>query len=297
MGTCPKCGKDNPDDAAFCGHCGEKQKIEETKSQFEKNVENFGEELEKIGKKIEKTIETGSTHVETWYDNTFGIFGPIFSALIGFVFLFIVVKAFAFFGSSYLWMDEVSKFLDPLLLYMLPIIFISSFSNYYTKKYTPFRYISPIIGTMVFIFWFWIAINILSILGSSWNRPFFSQLSNFLDILLIPIACLILLLGYVGVLTSSKPKTTHTVHTSDEGESHEEKPSETKKDTDYKRLYRSGKNRMVAGVLGGFAEYLGIDPTLLRVVSVILLIASLGFMILAYLVSWIMIPRNPMHKW
>ena len=194
-------------------------------------------------------------------------------------------------------MDEVSKFLDPLLLYMLPIIFISSFSNYYTKKYTSFRYISPIIGTMVFIFWFWIAINILSILGSSWNRPFFTQLSNFLDILLIPIAFLILLLGYVGVLTLSKPKTTHTVHTSDEGESHEEKPSETKKDTDYKRLYRSGKNRMVAGVLGGFAEYLGIDPTLLRVVSVILLIASLGFMILAYLVSWIMIPRNPMHKW
>ena len=56
MGTCPKCGKDNPDDAAFCGHCGAKQKIEEKKSQFEQNFENFGEELEKIVKKIEKNI-------------------------------------------------------------------------------------------------------------------------------------------------------------------------------------------------------------------------------------------------
>ena len=39
---------------------------------------------------------------------------------------------------------------------------------------------------------------------------------------------------------------------------------------DGKKLYRSRKNRMLCGVCGGIGEYLNIDPTLVRLLAVLL---------------------------
>ncbi|MEM0329180.1 MAG: PspC domain-containing protein, partial [Nitrososphaerota archaeon] len=47
-----------------------------------------------------------------------------------------------------------------------------------------------------------------------------------------------------------------------------------------KRLERSAKNKVLAGVIGGLGEYLGIDATLLRIVAVILLILSPVLMVM-----------------
>ena len=59
-----------------------------------------------------------------------------------------------------------------------------------------------------------------------------------------------------------------------------------------KRLYRaSKKDSMIAGVCAGFAEYVGIDPTIMRLVFVALIFAS-GFGLFLYLLSWIIIPRK-----
>jgi phage shock protein PspC (stress-responsive transcriptional regulator) len=60
------------------------------------------------------------------------------------------------------------------------------------------------------------------------------------------------------------------------------------------RLTRSVKDRQVAGVCGGLAEYLGVDPTIVRVVSVILAIypgAIIGGVI-AYVIGWVVIPSG-----
>jgi phage shock protein PspC (stress-responsive transcriptional regulator) len=60
------------------------------------------------------------------------------------------------------------------------------------------------------------------------------------------------------------------------------------------RLTRSAADRQLAGVCGGLAEYLGVDPTIVRVVCVILAIypgAIIGGVI-AYLIGWIVIPAN-----
>jgi phage shock protein C len=64
-----------------------------------------------------------------------------------------------------------------------------------------------------------------------------------------------------------------------------------------KKLYRSGKDKIIAGVCGGLGEYFDIDPLLIRVIFVVLLVVSLGFMTLGYLLLWILVPRNPNHKW
>ena len=59
-----------------------------------------------------------------------------------------------------------------------------------------------------------------------------------------------------------------------------------------KKIYRSRTNSMIAGVCGGVGEYLNVDPTILRVVAVLLIFAD-GIGLLAYLIGWVVIPRRP----
>lgn len=56
-------------------------------------------------------------------------------------------------------------------------------------------------------------------------------------------------------------------------------------------LRRSRRHRMIAGVIGGLADYFGLDPTTLRVVYVVGSILSAAFPgILVYLLLWIVMP-------
>lgn len=59
-----------------------------------------------------------------------------------------------------------------------------------------------------------------------------------------------------------------------------------------KRLYRSRTDRMLGGVCGGIAEYFGVDPTLIRLLAVVLIVAG-GAAIIAYIIAWIVIPEEP----
>ncbi len=60
-----------------------------------------------------------------------------------------------------------------------------------------------------------------------------------------------------------------------------------------KRLYRSKKNRMIAGICGGIGEYFDIDPTLVRIIYVIVSVFSIAFPgILVYLILWAIIPHS-----
>jgi len=59
-----------------------------------------------------------------------------------------------------------------------------------------------------------------------------------------------------------------------------------------KKLYRSRRNSMIGGVCGGLGEYLNVDPTIMRLVAVLLVFAD-GIGLIAYIISWIIIPRNP----
>ena len=58
-----------------------------------------------------------------------------------------------------------------------------------------------------------------------------------------------------------------------------------------KRLHRSLTDRKVAGVCGGVAEYLGWDPTLVRLLWVILTLLG-GSGVLIYIVLWIVMPEG-----
>jgi len=61
-----------------------------------------------------------------------------------------------------------------------------------------------------------------------------------------------------------------------------------------KALVRSRSNRMLAGVCGGLAEWLGWDPTVVRVLYIVVSVLSVAFPgLLAYLILWIVMPEDP----
>ena len=58
-----------------------------------------------------------------------------------------------------------------------------------------------------------------------------------------------------------------------------------------KKLYRSTTNKTIAGVCAGLAEYLNIDPTIVRVIWALVGLSGGG--VIAYLICALIIPEKP----
>lgn len=60
-----------------------------------------------------------------------------------------------------------------------------------------------------------------------------------------------------------------------------------------KKLVRSRKDKMIAGVCAGIADYFNLDHTLVRIVYVLVSIFSVAFPgILVYIILWVVIPEE-----
>ena len=60
-----------------------------------------------------------------------------------------------------------------------------------------------------------------------------------------------------------------------------------------KKLYRSDKNRVFAGVIGGLGEYLDVDPVILRLLWVVIVIFTGLFPgLLAYILAIFIVPKE-----
>lgn len=62
-----------------------------------------------------------------------------------------------------------------------------------------------------------------------------------------------------------------------------------------KKLYRSRDDRMIAGVCGGIAKYFGIDSTIVRVITFLLIIPG-GLSIWVYIAMALIIPLEPERR-
>jgi phage shock protein PspC (stress-responsive transcriptional regulator) len=60
-------------------------------------------------------------------------------------------------------------------------------------------------------------------------------------------------------------------------------------------LYRSTRNNWLGGVCGGIAEYFKQDPKLIRLLWVVVTIFSIGLGIIAYILFWIFVKKNPYY--
>jgi phage shock protein PspC (stress-responsive transcriptional regulator) len=61
--------------------------------------------------------------------------------------------------------------------------------------------------------------------------------------------------------------------------------------TNYRRLTRS-HDRMIGGVCAGVADFLGIDPTLVRVVTAVAGVIAIPVVPLLYVICWAVIPQD-----
>jgi phage shock protein PspC (stress-responsive transcriptional regulator) len=61
-----------------------------------------------------------------------------------------------------------------------------------------------------------------------------------------------------------------------------------------KRLYKSRTDRKIAGVCGGLAEYMDIDPTIVRLATLlVMLMTAIIPMLIVYIIGCLIIPEQP----
>ena len=60
-----------------------------------------------------------------------------------------------------------------------------------------------------------------------------------------------------------------------------------------RRLYRSHTDSVISGVAGGVAEYLDLDPAIVRVVWALLAVITGGVLLIIYVVMWLVVPYPP----
>ena len=64
-----------------------------------------------------------------------------------------------------------------------------------------------------------------------------------------------------------------------------------------KKLYRSSKQRMIAGICGGLAEYFDMDVNIMRLLFVAVSLLSVLFpMVIFYIIAWIIVPEEEKSK-
>ena len=269
------------------------KKKTEKKNSIEEGIENFAEEMGAIGKKVERYFDGDHKHKER-HHSAFGLFGPFLSSLLGIIILAIIIWFLGFIntwlGSDFLL--NLHFFLFKNLGFFFVISLFFSYTNYYSKKYSPkYEIVAPVVAAIGIAIGFWVAGNILSIANISLSIPVLNTVANLMMNSVFWVLGLVIFIGYVVILikliTKMPTYTRRDVVV---------KKTEKTKNAETKRVYRSGKDKILGGVCGGIAEYLGIDPVLIRLLWIASFFAF-GTGVLIYIIAWIIIPRNPNHKW
>jgi len=263
-----------------------------------RNVDHFAEEVEDLGERIGRRFEYTGEKCDTWFCRTFGVVGPLISSVFGLLIFALIVWVIGFVnfsGSSFL-LTIRSFLMTNIGLFFLIFLFFS-YSSYFSKinrkSYAPF---SPLVAAVGIGILLWIMGNIFSMVGDYTGVFMLSQAGLFLTGNgLFQVFFLVLLIAYVVYfvrLSLGQPLIREERIVMKKPAA--ARPSE--KGPEIRRLYRSANDKILGGVCGGIGEYLGVDPVIIRLLWVIACFAW-GFGILAYIIAWIIIPRNPNHKW
>ena len=261
---------------------------------LERGFEEFGEELEGSFKRLEEHGKEWEAKAKSCWYRTFGPIGPFVESLIGLFFVFIGILVLEF-------MNTVlhTAFIANLSFFLhshLPIFFVLfMFFNYakYMRMVAPKTYylIKPLTIALGLTVGLWFIAWGLRIVNISVDISIFESISSWILTNLAGLFIAFAVLAYV-IMIIIRSQEVSVVK-----EKKISKPKKTKGKVIYSggRLYRSGSERILGGVCGGLGEYLGIDPVLIRLGWVVFSLFY-GAGILAYLIAWIIIPRNPKDK-
>jgi phage shock protein C len=282
-----------------------------SQSGMEQRLEDFGEEMEALGDRMGRRLDErrGSCG---WCCGTFGPVWPFLSSVLGIAFIALLLWFMDFFnvrvGSGFL--AGVGNFVQSSLGLFFLIFLFFSYSSYVSRCWPrQYRAASPIVTAAGIVVALWLAASAIGLSALPAGMPFLSGAAGFVMENLVWLFMFFLVLGYL-VLAVARATGFRGAH-----ETREERRSAIRArreslraarlegaartpggDAGVKRLYRSGEDRILGGVCGGIAEYLGVDPVIIRLLWVAGTLAW-GFGILLYIIFWIVVPRNPKHKW
>jgi phage shock protein C len=278
-----------------------KAKSRRERKELDKRVKDFSEEVEDLRERFGRRMERHGKRWErrgewdSWFRRTFGVVGPLISSVFGVIIfaLFAWIIGFVNNNLNIMLLANIQSFMNTNMgLFFLIFMFFSYTS--YLCKVSPraYRLISPITIAASITIALWMAAKAIDIANLSLRIPPLSVAAFFIESSLPWMLMFFLFLGYVtlAVIVITR-RTIYYAETA----SRETKVESAKTESTH-RLYRSGKDRILGGVCGGIAEYLGIDPVIIRILWIIGTLAW-GFGILLYIIFWIIIPRNPKHKW
>lgn len=270
------------------------------KDVLDERLGHFGEEVQGLGERFGKRMEKKGEEWDSWFHNTFGLVGPLISSIFGIVILALITWVIGIvnfpIGSSF--MANIQGFLLGNLGLFFLIFLLFSYSSYMSraspKAYEPF---SPLFVALGIAVAFWVAGNVVLLANISLGISFLSTVSSLVLLNIAWIFGFFLVLGYVvfsvmKALEKPADRRVEAVASRRVSSTKAEGPGPG----EIRRLYRSGNDKILGGVCGGIAEYLGVDPVLIRLLWIIGTLAW-GAGIIAYIIAWIIIPRNPSHKW
>lgn len=279
--------------------------LEPESRSFEKGMEDFGEEVGKIGdrfgRRMERRHREWHRDWESAWNRTFGVTGPFFSSVFGLICLAVVLWIFSFIniplGSVFL--NSVYSFVLSNMPLFFAFFLFFSYTSYASKRFRrSYTSISPVMTAIGITIGFWIIMSALFLINVSFANVYLDSIATFIQYNLLGIFAFFLVIGYIVLfaraITGHLEKPELFEH-SEGSIVAKEKPA-AREIEGVKRLYRSGRDKILGGVCGGIAEYLGVDPVLIRLIWVIITLAW-GVGILAYIIAWIIIPRNPADRW
>jgi len=272
-----------------------KTKRRKREADFESRVDDFAEEVERLGRKFEKKGDEW----DTWFHKTFGLVGPLISSIFGIIIFAIAIWIIGIVNVplSSVFLSNVISFLTVNMGMFFLIFMFFSYTSYFSKAwkkiYVPFSPLFTAVGISIAL---WVIAHAIRIANVTTGSVVLSEIYSAIFGSLFWVFLFFFFVGYLLlVLKINAGKHPHI--TPDGVFKHKPRILKSRK-TNYRmqRLYRSGEDKILGGVCGGIGAYLGIDPVIIRLIWVLAFFAW-GIGILAYIIAWIIIPRNPRHSW
>ena len=226
MPNCLKCGTQNDDDSMFCMKCGTSLKsdaatpLERHAMRFAQDMEQMGKNLGEsmthaakriqvdtrdMGKRIEQRVDLASKHMESWYDRTFGILGPLLASFVFLIILRLVIEIVRISGDE---VPEMSTITAVILIYLLPLFgttLLSNYTSYFARKFNKFRVFSPLFYSIALVIFLWIVAEILDTLRYRLQNAALGTAAVNIENSLPTVFVFFLLIGYV-ILAMTMPR-------------------------------------------------------------------------------------------
>ncbi|MHA2063910.1 MAG: PspC domain-containing protein [Candidatus Thorarchaeota archaeon] len=261
---------------------------------IDRGVRHFSTEVGRAGERFGRRMEAKGKEWEMGWHRTFGIFGPLIKSVFSLLILIVISMVLIIVNSivsSPIFLN-ISTFIIVNAGFFFVLFLAFSYFSYFSRQYPKeSRALSPLVTAIGIAIALWIVILVMGIANTTLEIPVLSNIALIIGNNLVWIFIAVIIIGYIvfAVKTSKAPLPRREIFSA-------KRLMPKGRKSDIPRLYRSGRDKILGGVCGGIGEYLSIDPVLVRVLWIVFAFAF-GGGILAYIIAWIIIPRNPRYRW